>query len=241
MAWTISNHRPNRGGRDGAGPDAQLRPGHPGLSNDRIGTRVMVAGSGGKDSYTLLDLLERLAPLAGALRFHRLQRRPGIERVFRCSDVISRYHLKAAGHRYHIEVTEIAHTHPQKDGSGGRPLLDVRAAAPRRAVPPGHAAGLQQDCPRAPRRRRHRDAVDAAAFNGQIQTMPPVRRAENGLHTVIRPMVYVWEREVILSYVRAPCASRWCAAAVPPAAHHAAAAPDQGLSRPAWNPTPTPD
>jgi tRNA 2-thiocytidine biosynthesis protein TtcA len=38
-------------------------------------------------------------------------------------------------------------------------------------------------------------------FNGQIKSMPPVLSADNGRHTVIRPMVYVWEQEVI-DYVR---------------------------------------
>jgi len=34
-------------------------------------------------------------------------------------------------------------------------------------------------------------------FNGQIKTMPPVLLSDNGLHPVIRPMVYLWEQEVI--------------------------------------------
>ena len=39
-------------------------------------------------------------------------------------------------------------------------------------------------------------------FNGQIKAMHPRLRAGNGRHTVIRPLVYVWEAE-ILDYVPA--------------------------------------
>jgi tRNA(Ile)-lysidine synthase TilS/MesJ len=39
-------------------------------------------------------------------------------------------------------------------------------------------------------------------FNGQIKAMPAKLAARNGRHTVIRPLVYVWEDEVV-EYVRA--------------------------------------
>jgi tRNA 2-thiocytidine biosynthesis protein TtcA len=39
-------------------------------------------------------------------------------------------------------------------------------------------------------------------FNGQIKAMHPRLRAQNSRHTVIRPLVYVWEDEIV-DYARA--------------------------------------
>jgi len=34
-------------------------------------------------------------------------------------------------------------------------------------------------------------------FNGEICSMPPILRARDGRNTVIRPLCYVWEQEIV--------------------------------------------
>ena len=159
------------------------------------GDRVMVAVSGGKDSYALLDLLEQL----------RRRSPVGFEIVaanvdqgytgFR-SDVIED-HLKAGGYRYHVEMTEIAHTIRKKmDPEDTHCSLCARL---RRGVL--YRLATELDCNKIALGHHADDIIETLLmlqfFNGQIKAMPPVLHAENGVHTVIRPLVYVWEQEII--------------------------------------------
>ncbi len=162
--------------------------------------RVMVAVSGGKDSYTLLDLLERLRRRS-PVRFELIA--CNVDQGYNGfrSDVIED-HLKAAGHRYHIEVTEIAHTIRKK--MNPEDTHCSLCARLRRGVL--YRLATELGCNKIALGHHADDVIETLLmlqlFNGQIKTMPPVLRAENGVHTVIRPMVYVWEREVI-DYTRA--------------------------------------
>jgi tRNA(Ile)-lysidine synthase TilS/MesJ len=95
------------------------------------GDRIMVAVSGGKDSYALLDLLERLRRRS-PVRFELVA--ANVDQGYNGfrSDVIED-HLKAGGYHYHIEMTEIATTHTARFARGC-------AAACCIASPPSSAA-----------------------------------------------------------------------------------------------------
>jgi tRNA 2-thiocytidine biosynthesis protein TtcA len=159
------------------------------------GDRIMVAVSGGKDSYALLDLLERLRRRS-PVKFDLLA--ANVDQGYNGfrSDLIED-HLKAGGHRYHIEMTEIAHTIRDKmDPADTHCSLCARL---RRGVL--YRLATQLECNKIALGHHADDIIETLLmlqfFNGQIKSMPPVLRAENGIHTVIRPMVYLWEQEII--------------------------------------------
>src|SRR5262245_7818162 len=159
------------------------------------GDRLMVAVSGGKDSYALLDLLEQLRRRS-PVRFELVA--ANVDQGYNGfrSDVIED-HLKAGGYRYHIEMTEIAHTIRKKmDPDDTHCSLCARL---RRGVL--YRLATELDCNKIALGHHADDIIETLLmlqfFNGQIKTMPPVLRAENGVHVVLRPMVYVWEQEII--------------------------------------------
>ena len=158
------------------------------------GDRILVAVSGGKDSYTLLDLLEQLRRRS-PVRFELVaccvdQGYPGFR-----ADVIEDY-LRSGGYRYHIETTRIAATIRRKMDPKDT-LCSLCARLRRGAL---YRLADELECGKIALGHHADDVIETLLmlqfFNGQIKAMPPVLRAENGRHTVIRPMVYVWEREV---------------------------------------------
>ncbi len=157
------------------------------------GDRILVAVSGGKDSYTLLDLLEGLR-----------RRSPVRFELVACSvdqgyagfraDVVEN-HLRSGGYRYRIETTRIAATIRRKIDP--EDTLCSLCARLRRGVL--YRLADELGCGKIALGHHADDVIETLLmlqfFNGQIKAMPPVLRAENGRHTVIRPMVYVWEQE----------------------------------------------
>ena len=158
------------------------------------GDRVMVCLSGGKDSYTLLDVLlslQRSAPIQFDLVAVNLdQKQPGFP----------------------------AHVLPEYLGALGVPfeiLEQDTYSVVRRVVPEGRTmCGL---CSRLRRGRLYRYAVENGVtkialghhrddivetlflnmfFGGRLKAMPPKLLSEDGRHVVIRPLAYVPEREV---------------------------------------------
>lgn len=158
------------------------------------GDRILVAVSGGKDSYTLLDVLEKLR-----------RRSPVRFEIVACTvdqgyagfraDVIED-HLRSGGYRYRIETTAIAATIRRKMDPEDT-LCSFCARLRRGAL---YRLADELGCGKIALGHHADDVIETLLmlqfFNGQIKAMPPVLRAENGRHTVIRPMIYVWEREV---------------------------------------------
>jgi tRNA 2-thiocytidine biosynthesis protein TtcA len=158
------------------------------------GDRVMVCLSGGKDSYTLLDVLlslQRSAPV----KFHLVavnldQKQPGFP-----AHVLPEY-LAALGVPYEI-------------------LEQDTYSVVKRVVPEGRTmCGL---CSRLRRGRLYRYAAENGItrialghhrddivetlflnmfFGGRLKAMPPKLLSEDGRHVVIRPLAYVPEREI---------------------------------------------
>ncbi len=158
------------------------------------GDRVMVCLSGGKDSYTLLDVLlslQRKAPVHFELVAVNLdQKQPGFP------DQVLPGYLRALGVPFEI-------------------LEQDTYGVVKRVIPEGRTmCGL---CSRLRRGRLYRFAAENGItkialghhrddivetmflnmfFGGKLKGMPPKLLSEDGRHIVIRPLAYVPEREI---------------------------------------------
>jgi tRNA 2-thiocytidine biosynthesis protein TtcA len=159
------------------------------------GDRIMVGVSGGKDSYTLLHLLERLrkrAPIRYELMAVTIDSGyPGFR-----TDIIREY-LQETGIPFHIEPTE----HYQIIEAKRRPGSSYCSFCAR--LKRGTLYGLAQrfNCNKLALGHHLDDFVETLLLNqfyvGSLKAMAPRMLADNGHTTVIRPLVYVAEDEII--------------------------------------------
>ena len=159
------------------------------------GDRIMIAVSGGKDSYTLLHLLDMLRKRA-PIRFELMAATidsgyPGFR-----TDII-RAHLQETGVPFHIEPTE----HYQIIEAKRRPGSSYCSFCAR--LKRGTLYGLAQrfNCNKLALGHHLDDFVETLLLNqfyvGSLKAMAPRMLADNGHTTVIRPLVYVAEDDIV--------------------------------------------
>lgn len=158
------------------------------------GDRVMVCLSGGKDSYTLLDLLLRLQARA-PVRFelvavHLDQKQPGYE-----ADVLPQY-LRALGVPFHI-LEQDTYAVVKRVIPEGRTMCSLCSRLRRGALYDFAAANGFTRIALG----HHRDDIIETLFlnlfhQATLKAMPPKLQSDDGRNTIIRPLAYCREDDI---------------------------------------------